>query len=785
MNIQHLKHFVFMRNLGTPKKTARGVDFPFGLETLRVEFVREDIVRLRVSTGGEFVARASAALREDLKYPRVAFTVVTRGKQTCVKTGSLTVTITRDPFAIRIHRADGTLILQDHREQGNSQFYGELNDCFAGWRSYAPGDLIYGLGQKTGGSNRRGRSFILWNTDILGPAAQDRLLIVKKEDPRGTRFDPYYMSVPFFYHQSIADGKMAGFFINNPYKAECKFADGDAYSFLFHGGQYDEFIFAGPDMSAILEGYAWLTGKMPMPPMWALGHHQCRATTYTTETFKQLGREYRQRNIPCDALWFDIGHMKDFQVFTWDKTLLPNPSRLMKECAAMGFKVVTIIDPGIAAQAGYDVYETGLREKMFCQTESGRVFYGEVWPGGTAFPDFARKEVRTWWAGWIKRHLNLGVNGIWNDMNEPATASIDPMPMRFDGGRISHLQGHNEYALWMCQATQEGCLAAEPRKRPFVLSRGGSPGIQRYSANWCGDNCSRWEHLAMSIPMMCGVSVCGQPFVGVDIPGFFEHTNPELAVRWYQASILAPLFRNHSCCWSREQYPWSFGKAVEDCIAEVVRLRYRLMPYLYTAFARAAATGEPIFQPLYYAYQYDPSACLVEDQYLGGRDIMVAPVVTQGQTARQVYLPEGEWFHWHTGRWYQGPQYLMETTPMDYLPLFVRAGAVLPLWETAPATARGYFPRKLELRVFVPTQDGQWTSDLYEDDGETFAYQRGAYRKTKLTLRRQGKKVTLQSRSTGKGFPEYQRSSAEVVVHSQTGNPTHMRVEGCDFKISV
>jgi alpha-glucosidase len=632
----------------------------------------------------------------------------------------------------------------------------EPGDFFTVTRNLPYGDPVFGLGEKTGQSNRRGREFTLWNTDVLNPNAKGEVDLAKAEknsidDPRGTGFDPYYVSIPFFHHVSSRTGQAAGFFIDNTCKAEFEFSAGDFYRFRFHGGHYDEYIFAGPAMPDILQRYTELTGRMPMPPQWALGHHQSRWAPYTTEEFLELGKTYRTKKIPCDALWLDINYMRDYSVFSWNNELIPDPAKLCADTEAAGQRVVTIIDPGIAVREGYDAYEEGKKSGMFCLTGSGSVYNGHVWPGETVFPDFFRDEVRNWWAGLIKRHADLGVCGIWNDMNEPSSnTSVDDM--KFDNGRMQHLRGHNEYALQMCRATADGLKKTRPRERPFVLSRAGSAGIQRYSAIWTGDNCSRWEHLALSIPMLCGLSVSGVSFVGADIPGFFEHAEAELAVRWYQCGVFYPFFRNHSANWSAEQYPWSFGPAAEQLIREAIRLRYRLMPYIYTCFAQASETGAPVMRPLWYEFQHDAATRVLDDQFMLGRDLLIAPVCAPGTVQRSVYLPEGLWYDWHTGETIAGGRWIVCQTPMERIGIFARAGTVIPLWPDVPLRADGYQPETIELRLFPPQTGETVQSLLREDDGSTV---NSAVLQTVFALSEE----TLTVESSGTACPAFRRKA--------------------------
>lgn len=693
--------------------TERGLLAQLHGEQLRIEPVRDDVVRIKLSRGGVFDDAPTYAVIAD---GTADFTV----DGNVLRTAALTVTLRLDPFGIDVHRADGSPVIE------STAAYATINDAFEVRRSCPHGDAIYGLGEKGGPGNRRGRSYTLWNTDILNPAAAAEF----EGHGEDIDFDPYYVSIPFFYHHA-KDGRMSGSFVDNGYRAAYDF--GAEIAFRFEGGQYTEYVFAGPGMPEILEAYTWLTGRAAPPPLWALGYHQCRWFDYTQDAVEALGARHRELGVPCDALWLDIEYMDGYRVFTWDEERFPDAPGMLRRLDEAGFKVITIIDPGVKYEPGYAVYDEALERNVLCRTEGGDVYVGEVWPGDTAFPDFATEEGRAWWGELNAEHVQSGLAGIWNDMNEPATGVVPPGRMLFDRGRASHERFHNQYALLMAMGTVEGLRSAMPELRTFVLSRAGFAGIQRYAANWMGDNQARWDHLWVSIPMANGFGVSGQPFVGADVGGFQGDSNGELFVRWMQYGALTPFCRNHSMMGSVDQYAWAWGEAVLDLAREAIRLRYRLLPYLYAAFVRACETGAPVQRPLVFDFQDDVTVRDVDDQYLLGPDLLVAPVTEPGMTARHVYLPAGEWYDWHTGEKLDGGRWIVAATPMERIPLYARAGAVIPMWPTAPPSTAGHHPEEVELHVF----EGDGESLLVEDDGLTYD---GGFLRTTFTLR--GRELT-------------------------------------------
>jgi alpha-glucosidase len=781
-------HFVPLGQVRAMERTKHGVILSVGEERFRVDVIRKDILRLKVSQANRFDETPTAATCFEMpESPQ--FEVRQNDASITLTTESMELVISRQPFALAAYRRDGTRIFEDFRDgTGVPRGYLQLNDAFVVTRKIGAHDSIYGLGEKTGAFERRGRNFILWNTDVLLPDVLAKNQLHEADHSQtgsSTSFDPYYTSIPFFYHCTNGDQpvQMAGFFIDNGYKANFEFSERDVYRYKFAGGQYTEYVFAGPSMPQVLEAYTYVTGRMGAPPLWALGLHQCRFHDYTQETILKVGREYRKRDIPCDVLWLDIGYMNGYRVFTWDSQKFPDVSEMIERMSEDQLRLVTIMDPGVKLEPGFPVFEEGHARNLFCKTESGKPFVGDVWPGRTVFPDFSREEVRSWWADLNARHVAAGVAGIWNDMNEPATGGVEPFAMRFDrdGKNHPHERFHNQYGLLMAMGTHAGLLKAEPKKRPFILSRAGFSGIQRYAAQWTGDNQSEWGHLEMSVPMSMGLGVSGQAFVGSDIPGFVGKATGELSARWAQYGALTPFCRYHNHYGEADQYPWSFGNGVERRSRAAIELRYRLLPYIYTAFMKASETGAPVQRPLVFDFQHDRQARETDDCYLFGDALLVAPVFEAGRTARNVYLPDGTWIDWYTGQAYDGGQFITAAAPLDYIPLFAHGGKVVPTLAGAPMSTMGYYPDSIDLHLFVPKEDGEFVSHLHEDDGETHAFKQGAYLRTSLLVKRQGKRLSLSARCDGRGFPQFRRTQFRLKIHGAQaaligdGGPTELR----------
>jgi len=393
-------HFVRFHAVDSVTETDRGVLADLHDEQLRIDLVRDDVVRFKISRGGVFDESPTFAVCADPLADSVGFTVERDAERVRLITSAMVVSLWLEPFRLDVHRSDGSAVIETAADaDGRYWTYATLNDAFTVRRHCRREDAIFGLGEKTGGHNRQGRDFTMTNTDVLDPFAAAEFTAGKApDDPRGDRksveYDPYYVTIPFFYHQTFPTGQMAASFVDNGYRGSYEFSPTEEYRISFGGGQYTEYVFAGPDMPEILAAYTWLTGRMALPPLWTLGYHQCRWFHYTQDAVEALARQHRDQDIPCDGLWLDIEYMDGYRVFTWNPDLFPDPGGMLKRLADQGFRVITIIDPGVKYDPGYQVFDAGLTGDLFCKTEGGDVYLGQVWPGNTAFPDFVTEEAR-------------------------------------------------------------------------------------------------------------------------------------------------------------------------------------------------------------------------------------------------------------------------------------------------------------------------------------------------------------------------------------------------------
>ncbi len=634
-----------------------------------------------------------------------------------------------DDFKLDFYDKNGALLCADYRQNRVPRFTmqesmlelmklegHEVNP--AGSADYAvqcvkaldKNDCIYGLGDKTGCLNKRHYEYENWNSDI--------------PDPHEDSFKSLYKSIPFFI--TLKEKGVYGIFFDNTYRSYFNFGkENDGYyCFGSENGNLDYYFIGGCSMPDVVGGYTYLTGRMPLPQKWTLGYHQSRWGYDSEETFRSIAANLREYRIPCDAIHFDIDYMERYKVFTWDTTRFADPGILLDDLKRQGIKAVTIVDPGVKVEKDYPMYEEGIENDYYAKTPDGETYVNAVWPGDAVYPDFGKPSVRKWWGGHLDFYVNLGVAGIWNDMNEPASFN-GPLPddiVFTDEDRPStHAKLHNVYGHNMAKATYEGWKSLTG-KRPFVITRACYAGSQKYTTAWTGDNQSLWTHLRMAIPQQCNLGLSGMAFVGTDIGGFGADTTPELMARWVQVGCFSPLFRNHCAKGSMNQEPWLFGEEVLSIYRKYVELRYSLLPYFYDLCRVCEQTGLPIIRPLVLHYENDKNVRNMNDEFLVGESLLVAPVVDQGVTKRLVYLPQGDWYDYWTGSKYQGNAYYPIDAPLDTCPIFVKAGSVIP-----KAPAQMYVGEVSDPELILEVWQGKGSYLHYRDNGEDFAYRSGAY----------------------------------------------------------
>ncbi|MEW6512001.1 MAG: glycoside hydrolase family 31 protein [Bacteroidota bacterium] len=688
-----------------------------GPSTLTVSVLADDLVRVRFSpaTVRRPEGRSWAVIKND--WPDVHVEAIDSGGSVRLSTRSLTVSVGKNPLRVSFRDRSGRTINEDYDGKGMSWSGREVRV----WKTKPLGECYYGFGEKAGRLERSDFHMTMWNSDI--PAYTPAT-------------DPLYESIPFFY--GIRDGKAYGIFLDNAYRSSFDMGKEarDQYSFGAEDGDLTYYFFSGPRPEDILKRFTELVGRMPLPPLWSLGYQQCRWSYSPASRVREIANGFRSRNIPCDVIYLDIDYMDGYRIFTWNPQGFPHPEELVRELSSKGFHVAVIVDPGIKVDTAYAAYRSGFAGNHFLRRPDGSVFTGKVWPGICAFPDFTSTEARRWWGDQFGPLISTGIRGWWNDMNEPSVFDVPTKTIDLDvvhagnGWTTTHAEAHNVYGMEMTRATYEGVRRILPNERPFVLTRASFAGGWRYSAAWTGDNVSSWDHLAMALAMCLNLSISGQPFVGSDIGGFIGHPSGELFARWLQLGVFTPLMRAHSVINERNKEPWEYGDMYIDINRETINLRYRLLPYIYTAMQYASDTGIPPMRPMAFDYPGDARFAYTDDQFMFGRDILVAPVLGEGSTKRSVVLPRGLWYDYWSGEAREGGATVEVDAPVGRIPFFVRAGSTIPMRQVVQHTGEAPID-PLTLNVY-PDRDGNtWSSSYYEDDGISFAYGEGAtFRRT-------------------------------------------------------
>lgn len=725
---------------------------------VEVTLLAADLLRVRLLPPGVALAPSWAVDRADTEWPEVRASVEEHRGRLALTTDAMTVHLSLDPFRVRCVWPNTVSFAEDDLATGmgyepplgpNDPLDPSLPPGSV-WCSkrLAPGERILGAGERTGSLDRRGQHLVFYNVDPP----------LSHSEQTGSM----YVSIPFWL--GLRQGRAYGLFLDSAWQTELDAGarQPDIQRFGAAGGPLTYYVFAGPEPRDVLARYADLTGHMPLPPRWALGYGQSRWSYYPEEYLRDVAREFRERGIPCDSLWLDIDYMDGYRVFTWNPTRFPDPARMLADLRDDGFKVVTILDPGVKVDSTDPTYREGVKRDYFVRNADRTLFSGAVWPGMSAFPDFPRAEVRDWWGERQRTLLEAGVAGIWDDMNEPslttffvrgapplhgATLPSDVLhwPEGKDEPPVPHEALHNVYGMQMARATYDGQRAFQPDGRPFVLSRSGYAGVQRYAALWTGDNSSRWEHLRLAVRVSLGLGLSGVPFVGFDAGGFWENATGEMLVRFLQLGALFPLYRNHSARGTVAQEPWAFGQPYTALCREAIELRYRLLPYLYTLLAEASRTGTPVTRPMAYAYPDESELAACEEQFLVGEDILAAPVMRENEFSIEVVFPRGAWCDWRTGERQTGVRRATVDAALDVLPLFVREGAIVPLGPVMQYVGE-LDEEPLTLACWLgPESDAHAEGELYEDDGESQDYTRGEWRRTRIRAERTPKGVSVRA----------------------------------------
>ena len=631
----------------------------------------------------------------------------------------------------------------------------------SGWRfTLSEQAAVYGLGEMPRGINKRGWHYITNNTDE-SRHSEDKL--------------SFYGAHNFLL---VRDGSTCfGLFVDFPGKVyyDIGYTRHDLFSFHTETPDYDLYLLSGENENAICKEFRTLIGRSYIPPRWAFGLAQSRWGYKTEEDVREVARQYKEHDLPLDMICMDIEYMQDYADFTVNKERFPDLAKLSADLKAQGIRLVPIIDAGVRIDPNDPTCTEGLEKGYFCKKADGTPFVAAVWPGKAYFADFLRPEVREWFGHKYKALTDCGIEGFWNDMNEPSLfysperlrAFLNDMAAlrekdnieqeeffprviggamglmnspadyasfyhEVDGRKVRHDQVHNLYGGSMTRAAGEAFADLRPGQRTLLYSRSSFIGSHRYGGIWLGDNNSSWAQLLANIQMMPSVQMCGFLYSGADLCGFSSDTTPDLALRWLEFGLLTPLMRNHSAVGTRMQEYYRFPEVL-PAVRNMIRLRYALLPYLYSEFMKAALENTSYFRPLAFDYPDDPDAREVEDQLLLGEGLMAAPVYIQNAHGRHVYLPEPM----KLLRLRAVDDYDEEILPaghhyircaLDEVLLFLRPGHIVPVAQPANNTSE-LDDASLTLWSFLP--DGESAEyRMYRDDGVTTEYEKKEHWKT-------------------------------------------------------
>ena len=721
---------------------------------LQLTVVRDSVLRFRYSPVGNFDKDFSYAITKYASTGYNKLDIEEESDKYYITTSKLRCEISKESLRVSIFDTkDNTLINQDeigfHWEE-SYQFGGNIVKMS---KVSNDGESYYGLGDKPNHLNLKGKRYENWVTDSYA---------------YGKDTDPIYKAIPFY--TGLHHGKAYGIFFDNTFRTSFDFANErrNVTSFWAQGGEMNYYFIYGPKMNDVVESYTDLTGKPhQLPPMWALGFHQCKWSYYPESKVKEVTSMFRKLEIPCDAIYLDIDYMDGFRCFTWNKEHFPDPKAMVKELAGDGFKTVAIIDPGIKIDKEYSIFKEGLDKDYFCKRADGPYMKGKVWPGECYFPDFTNPEVREWWSGLFKELIeDIGIKGVWNDMNEPAVMEVpnktfpDDVRHNFDGNHCSHRKAHNVYGMQMARATYHGLKKFRYPKRPFVITRAASSGTQRYTSTWTGDNVATWEHLWIANIQAQRMAMSGFGFVGSDIGGFAEQPSGELFTRWIQLGVFHPFFRVHSSGDHGDQEPWAFDEDVTAIVKKFIEIRYQLLPYLYTAFWNYVDHGTPLLKSLVLFDQGDLQTHYRTDEFIFGEHILACPILEANAKGRRMYVPHGNWYNYWTDEVIKGGKEMWVDADIDSMPIFVKEGAIIPKYPIQQYVGEKEIK---EIRLDVYYKEGKEDSELFSDANDGYDYTKGRYslRNFKLTGRKN--ELIINQHKEGKYITDYE--TFKICIH--------------------
>lgn len=697
-------------NIKTVKVDGQNVSITTDAAFIQAMVYSPSIIRIRMD---------KQVLRKDFSYavvlePQQSKVSITQNdKEIIVITDSLKAIFQKKPYSVTFYNNDGAVISEDEKGLTTSWIGEEVTT----YKKMQEAERFIGLGEKTGDLDRKGNGYTHWNTDAYGYQAGQ---------------DPLYSTIPFYI--GIHHNLNYGIFMDNTFQSDFNFgASNNRFSsFAARGGEMNYYFIYHKTVADIIKSYTALTGRMKMPPLWSLGYQQNRYSYYPDTEVLRIAQTLREKKIPADGITLDIHYMDKYQLFTWNKERFPNPRALTDKLKGMGFKTTVIVDPGIKVVPGAPAFDRGIAANAFIKYSDGKNYTGQVWPGWCHFTDYSSEIGRKYWRNESKFFTDNGISGIWNDMNEIATWG-QKMPsnviFEFEGRKASHLEAHNVYGSLMARTSYEG-FRAHSTERPFVLSRAGYAGLQRFSAIWTGDNRSEDNHMMAGVRLINSLGLSGVSFTGMDIGGFTGNPSIGLYARWIQLGAFIPYFRNHTGVNTKSSEPWAYGEEVTEIARNYISLRYKLMPYLYSSFYESTQSGLPVNRSLAIENAFDNNIYnwAFQNQFLFGQSIMVAPVES-GKDFMKVYFPKGNWYNLYNDELNEGRKDKTIELSFSKLPVFVKESSIIPMQSLVQSTS---IEPTDTLLVHIYKGNTANSFMYYEDDGKTFDYEKGMFYKRNI-----------------------------------------------------
>ncbi|HOW30440.1 MAG TPA: glycoside hydrolase family 31 protein [Bacteroidales bacterium] len=730
LNLQTAAQFEGVGNIISWKKTPEGLKGKTRSAFFRVRVYNANVIRVTVSrndSNHDF----SYVLSENLKPELQNFKISENKNSVLISTDSLDVVLEKFPeFRVIFKNKSGKIINEDMPGAAfGSAFDGNKSNLY---KVIQPGERFVGLGETLGNLDKRGSAFTLNNTDTYR-YGDSRL--------------PMYVSIPFYI--GIQNRETYGIFYHNTFRTFFNFGISTPFaSITADGGDVDYFFIYGDGIPEILKQYTALTGRMPLPPKWSLGYHQSRCSYFPQQNVEWLSETFRSRQIPIDCIVLDADYLHEYEPFRINKERFPDMPALTRHLADLGIEVTASVNPGIKLDTTYFAHNDGLKNDIFVKYADGSLFTSEIAPSLNNFPDFTSPNARNWWSDNMKFLPENGIHGYWNDMNEPAVGGSylpENLLFDFDGRKAFAPEAKNLYGMLMARSSYESAIKYGGNRRPFVLSRSGFAGIQRYAAVWTGDNTAKDDYLLGGALLNTQMGLSGVPFVGDDIGGYIGNTSKELFTRWIEVGAFEPFCRNHKEAYANANEPWSYGEEAEAIAREYIGFRYRLMPYLYSKFYEASQTGMPVARSLCISNPHNDKVfdALYQFQFLCGDAIMVVPVTTAEKT-KKFYLPEGLWYDLFTDETFPGNQELTVDCPIYKIPLFVKESSVIVM-QSLVQSAKQKPGDTLFVHVYKGSQPNVF--EYYEDDGNTLNYQRNEFCKRTVTYNPALKQVVFSAQS--------------------------------------